>query len=435
MSVRLEEVIDQAKNHRKLIIADDYELTVQSAVSQVKKFRNGQEMFHSLDDNLWLNLRVLHQRRPGRASTYFKGGDSIQQLVDNAFESAKRANPDPWFRFPLWKSTREQTEPLLPALEGVESLHPQLRWTPDVVEEVFEDWQIETSLVRKTEKARLSYRKAAQGVHFSVQNHFGDQYFWLREERAYSRGIDFEERAECLGQLLNRSFKRKGGVFFSPTGRKDILMSPRAVAPLLKKMLQWFCADEVQGGRSPLIAHRGKMLFSPELTLIDQGNLPGGLFSAPFDLEGSVTQRTVLVERGLHRDFLYDCYAATKENRLSTGNFHRVGQEPRASLGPSNIYFAPDESASESGQGLTDGIWLEELEKVEALPSKPTEFIISGMGWLVEAGERVAPIWQIKMRIDLLRLFQQAVSVGNDLIFYGCVGSPSILFEKIPLEV
>ena len=45
--------------------------------------------------------------------------------------------------------------------------------------------------------------------------------------------------------------------------------------------------------------------------------------AAAFDMEGSPTQKTTLVERGILKSFIYDSYFGARENRLSTGNYIR----------------------------------------------------------------------------------------------------------------
>src|ERR1700677_4932645 len=93
----IESIVDDIRQHPKLVVADDYEVAVQRRLARSVTFRNGERVAVTRGDRLWVSLRVLHRKRPGRAATEFRGREAIQQLVESAFESALRSSVDPWF--------------------------------------------------------------------------------------------------------------------------------------------------------------------------------------------------------------------------------------------------------------------------------------------------------------------------------------------------
>jgi len=54
--------------------------------------------------------------------------------------------------------------------------------------------------------------------------------------------------------------------------------------------------------------------------LLDNGRLPGGLATRPFDDEGNPTSATRLIDEGVFQAVLYDQYTAHKDGVASTGN-------------------------------------------------------------------------------------------------------------------
>jgi len=76
------------------------------------------------------------------------------------------------------------------------------------------------------------------------------------------------------------------------------------------------------------------------VTVYDDGLMPGGLGSKPFDGEGLPTRKTAIVEQGILKNYLLDTYAARKLGLASTGNAARsVGEA--SSVGATNSTWRP----------------------------------------------------------------------------------------------
>jgi predicted Zn-dependent protease len=213
------------------------------------------------------------------------------------------------------------------------------------------------------------------------------------------------------------------------------LLSPAAVAAILSPMSPWFSAEEVQAGRSPLTDRRELPVFSKFIDLIDDGRHPLSPEASPFDLEGSATQETKLVAAGVLRDYLYDTYAATRENRLSTGNFLRAQDAAGPAIGASVLYVKPSAvRAATLRRAVSQGLFLQTITEVTAADRSPTSLQLRGNGWRVESGRCVEPLRDVVLTVDAIDLFARAVGVGDDLAFFNRFGAPSILFEDVPLS-
>lgn len=427
----LEEIIEEIRQHPRLIIADDFEITAQRTTCRARDFRNGDPIRDATDDRLWLGLRIWHRRQPGRAATEFRTREALHQLVDSAFESALRSSVDPWFRFPLWKKPAPEAPKTRETYE-YDSLFPKLNMIPDVFEESYETWELSTILHRKTEKFQLRHQREMHAARFAMLNQARGDQFWLHEDRALGRPL--REREDWLEALLMQSVALAEGAPFAAQGKSHVLMSPPVAAALLKKMEPWFHADLVWQGRSPLCARREAPLFAPVIGIQDHGNHPDGPNAAPFDMEGALTQQTTVVQEGRLRDLLHDAYTAAKDNRISTGNYRRPVEASVPGIHASQLFFAPSTyRPAELCRAMNDGLILQSLDVIEELASGDTAFRVKGAGWRVAGGRPVEPLRDVALSFDLFELFQRAVEIGNDLTFYGCCGAPSILFENIPL--
>jgi predicted Zn-dependent protease len=431
VSSLLEEIVDQIRHHSRLIIADDYEISIQRHQGQSRKYRNGEESVQSTEDRLWIGLRLAHRKAPGRSVTFSRSKAALDELVESAFHSARQSSPDPWFRFPLWKQIKAEPPKRLP-FAPLDSLFPKLKVVPDVLDEVYDQWEISTLLNRKSERFPLAHLARVEAAHFSVLNHEDDSFFWVKEDRALPRSM--EERPAWLAHCLQRSFRLKGSVADLSGNTGSLLMTPPVVAALVKTMLPWFYADRVHSGASPLHEARGTQIFSDAVNLIDDGSFSDAVETVPFDMEGSLPQVTQVVYQGVLKDLLFDVYAATRENRISTGNYLRPISSLEPKIGASTFYVKPsEEPASRLLSFMRNGVVVETVDAIEPIPATETEFTLKVSGWKAVRGEPAGALRELSFKIDLLQLFSRAVSVGNDLTFYGGVGSPSILFENVPL--
>ncbi len=429
----LDEIVEELRQHPRLVIADDYEISVQRLVTQSRDFRNGEQVRDSADDRLWIALRILHRRRPGRAVTEFRSREALGRLVDSAFESALRSSVDPWFRFPIWKPQRGALSQVAPKqLPAYDTLHPKLNIVPELFEESYEASDVQTLLHRKTERFQLRHERQAHAAHFAMLNRAGKDFFWVREDRAAGHALD--EREDWLEALLMQSVALTEGRPFDSAGTQLLMISPAVGAALLKRMAPWFHADYVQSGRSPLVTRRDKPLFSGAVNIVDNGNYPGAPNAAPFDMEGTLTQETPLVTQGILRGLLYDTYAATRENRLSTGNYLRPPGSPLPRIATSQIYFSPSTyRPADLCRAMGEGFILQSIDNLEPLPGSESEFSLLGSGWRVSGGQCVESVRGITLTFDIFEFFSRAVEIGNDLAFYGSCGAPSILLENIPI--
>jgi PmbA protein len=145
--------------------------------------------------------------------------------------------------------------------------------------------------------------------------------------------IDLERMAENASTFAIHS--SKGGKI--EAGRYDIVLSPLAVHQLLFHALYpAFSIENVMKGRSPLANRLNEEVFG-EISLIDDGRQDGLFMSSPFDDEGSPTQKTVLVESGILKNFLKDWKWSKEVSADPTGNGIRQERNSYPITLPTNI--------------------------------------------------------------------------------------------------
>lgn len=198
-------------------------------------------------------------------------------------------------------------------------------------------------------------------------------------------------------------------------------------------------SESVQKKKSMFAGRIGQTVLAPRLNVIDSGLMPGMLGSRPFDDEGVGTTAKTLIEHGELKGFLYNTYTARKEGVSSTGNAVRGGIKGMPTVGASNLFLdaaAPEYRASfDALVGRIDrGMIVTETMGMHTANPISGEFSVGVSGFWVENGRIIRPAKEAVISGTILDLFKGVVLVGDDLIFYGNIGAPSLLIEGIDIS-
>jgi PmbA protein len=212
------------------------------------------------------------------------------------------------------------------------------------------------------------------------------------------------------------------------TMRVPVIFERDAAAAVLGDVFAALSGANVAVGNSFLIDRIGERIGSHLVNLIDDGRLPRGLGSAPFDAEGTATRRTVVFEGGILRTFLYDTYYGRKLGAASTGNASSGG------IGPTNFFLAAGArtleeliAATERGVLVLDTIGFS-TESVSGNYSR------GARGMAIERGELAYPIDEFTISGKLPEMLAAIDAVANDLRFDGSITAPSFRVAEMTVS-
>ncbi|HAM38362.1 MAG TPA: hypothetical protein DCP53_03020 [Elusimicrobia bacterium] len=139
-----------------------------------------------------------------------------------------------------------------------------------------------------------------------------------------------------VSNLLNNAIS-------SPAGEMPIVISSSAGGTMIHEAIGHSLeADAVQKGISPVYLGKiGKKVASEKITVMDNATLEGFRGSYKYDDEGTPGQKTILVENGILKNYLYDLFTSKKDNVKSTGNGRRESYHHKPIPRMSNTYIAP----------------------------------------------------------------------------------------------
>ncbi len=222
------------------------------------------------------------------------------------------------------------------------------------------------------------------------------------------------------------------------SGTYPVLFSPGALIYLLMPVLACLDGKAVVRGLSPWKDRLGEEVLSPKLTLVDDGLMPYGPGTAPFDDEGTPAQRTVLVREGVIDAFLTDLNTAAALGTSSTGNAVREGIGSPPIPRPANPVLTP--GSRESQDILSDielGLYVKDL--MGAWAGNPYSGEVSGnisLGYLVRKGK---PVGRVKNAMLSLNVFEalkhQLLELSSDRDWSMQAFVPHALIDGVSVSV
>ena len=199
-------------------------------------------------------------------------------------------------------------------------------------------------------------------------------------------------------------------------------------------------ALNVQENRSVYKDKIGKQVAKENISAVDDGTLADGFGTTKIDDEGFPKQKTPVIEKGILDNFLYDNYAARRENRESTGNASRqrffgpAAYANQPTIRPSNLILIPDKGNLEDlVKEIKDGV----LVKGSLIGAGHSNVVTGDFSvtaenaFKIERGEVAHPLKPCTVAGNLYNALNSVVAIGSDMKGVLNVMCPSIVIDEI----
>ncbi len=392
-------------------------------------------------------VRVIRDKRLG--FSYSTDPHEINNVAERAIEASKYTEPDDYLELPMQSNTLPHVEIFDDNIASL-SEDDAIRHTLLIEESAFK----EDKRIKKIRKASGSFSTGDTyivnshgiNVHYqatacsaqimAIAEEGGEsQMGWDYEGSRFLKNVSFEQVGR---NAARRTVQLLGARKISPV-KGFVLLDNSVAGEFLGILSTALYSESVQKKKSMLAGKTGQRVLCDKLNIIDSGLLDGRLGSKPADAEGTATCRKALIEKGVLNGFLYNTYTAKKDGVKSTGNAVRGGFTGMPSVGPTNLYIEPvskeHKADLETIIKTTDkGLYVIETMGMHTANPISGEFSVGASGLWIENGEVKYPVKEAVISGAVLDLFKNVVMVGDDLRFYGNIGSPSLLIEGIDIS-
>lgn len=171
-------------------------------------------------------------------------------------------------------------------------------------------------------------------------------------------------------------------------------------------------ASFVSKGESIYAGKRGERIASELVSAYDDGTIPGAWGTLTVDDEGTPTQKNLLIENGILKNYLVDRLTGKRMGLETTGSSRRQSYKYAPTSRMNNTYIAPGKSTLDEMIAATDyGLYAKKLGggSVDVVTG---EFNFSVLeGYLVENGKIVRPVrgasligkgYEVLQKIDMV---------------------------------
>lgn len=253
--------------------------------------------------------------------------------------------------------------------------------------------------------------------------------YWSDTKRFLSE-LDSPEQ---VGREAARRAARMLGARKVPTQAVPVIFDPTVAASFVANVVAAANGDAVFKGSSFLARSLGKRIGPSFLTIVDDGLLPRGLATSPFDGEGVATQRTTIVEAGVLTSFLYDTFTARKARARSTGNAAR-SYRSLPGIGTHNLYLEPStRSPADIVREVPAGLYVASMLGHGA-NIVTGEYSRGANGLWIERGELAYPVQEVTVAGTLSQMLAGIDAIGDDLTFRGATGAPTVRFAELTVS-
>jgi PmbA protein len=183
---------------------------------------------------------------------------------------------------------------------------------------------------------------------------------------------------------------------------------------------------------SYLLDREGTQVASALVDVIDDPEIPQGPGSRPYDGEGLRSRRNVVIEAGILKTFLLDCYSARKLGRRSTGSGARSGGAVSAST--TNFVLQKGKTSRDEIIASTrTGLYVTELMGF-GFNAITGDFSRGAAGFWIDQGKLAFPVSEVTISSNLDTMLKNIDAVGDDLELKSSTASPTLRVSSMTIS-
>ena len=205
----------------------------------------------------------------------------------------------------------------------------------------------------------------------------------------------------------------------APMGKMTVVLSSEAGGTMIHEAIgHGLEADLAQQGLSVYSKKLGERVASPLITVVDDPTLPQRRGSYAFDDEGIPSRKTVLVEEGILKSYLYDRLTALKDGVESTGNGRRESYQHKPIPRMSNTLILPGTTKPEEIiRSVEKGLFVKKMGGGQVNTVNGDFVFEVNEGYLIEKGSVAEPVRGAILTGNGPQILKEIDRVGDDLGF------------------
>jgi TldD protein len=424
----LREALREGGEFLDLFFEQTYSVVIICEENRIEKVISGLDM--------GVGLRLLFGRKTFYGFTTEISKDSLFDLARRISRSAKEGGGEKVIDLPRSPRLALSSRPISKSFYPIQK-HPERVSMEEKVSVVKRANEVARRLDPHVQQVKVLYRDVNQklsisdsegiliegeraGTVFSVQvvSAKGDVVQTGYEPVGGTMGFELfdlhppEEVAEVATKrsLLMLSARK------APMGRMAVVLSSEAGGTMIHEAIgHGLEADLAQQGLSVYSKKIGEKVGSSLITVVDDPTLPQKRGSYAFDDEGVASRRTILVEGGILRGYLYDRLTALEDGVKSSGNGRRESYQHKPIPRMSNTMILPGKMRPEEiVHSVEKGLFVKKMGGGQVNTVNGDFIFEINEGYLIEKGSVGEPVRGAVLIGNGPQVLKDIDMVGND---------------------
>jgi len=254
--------------------------------------------------------------------------------------------------------------------------------------------------------------------------------------RAWNYQSTAEEVAESAGKMLYADYVESGTYPIIMANKFGGVIFHEACGHLLE-------TTQIERNTTPFADKKGEKIAHESLTAWDEGLSPTAFGTIDMDDEGMPAQRTLLIEKGILKNFIADRAGSIRTGHPRTGSGRRQSYNSAAASRMRNTYIAPGEYSNEDlFSSIDKGIYCKKMGGGSVGATGQFNFAVDE-AYLIENGKITKPLKGATLIGEATEIMNKISMCSNDLglaagfcgsvsgSIYVTVGQPHIKVDSI----
>lgn len=390
-----------------------------------------------------LGLMVFKEKKLGFSYTSDFSDESIEEFAKRTVQLSLVADPKPWNGLPDFKKGKIKdfdlydssiaeipNEKKIKIAKEVEKI--ALAYDKRITKSeggYFGDSERETILVNSK---GISYSSKRTGIYFGAYVVAGEgsemQSGGWSSSKKHFKDLD---TIENVAKEAGKRAVEKLGAKPVPTQKAPVVFDRYAAGAFWAGILFAMNGDSVYKKTTFLTEHLDKHIASELITIIDDPTIPRHVASLPFDGEGNITRKNVLIDKGILKMFIYDTITARKAGVKVNTIASRYGYRSPASARFLNVVVKNGNVDREKIiSGIKNGFYVKGLRGIGT--DIPTgNYSCGSSGFWIKDGEIAFPVDGVTLGGNVLDMLKNIEVLANDIDLRGSLNSPSFKITEM----
>ncbi|BBC23200.1 TldD/PmbA family protein [Pseudanabaena sp. ABRG5-3] len=384
-------------------------------------------------DSEGVGLRIWKDSRVGLAIAY--GAVEAKDLVEQAIALSALNEPEEIL-------LRNSTITDYPKLCGQEvSVEQMVDWGKSAITQVLNrypeaicgaEWECgrETVRILNSKGLDCGYTDITVDGSLSAELTRGDDFLNVWYGQSERGNVNPEVIAQKVLQYLDWSKKNAK----APSGKVSVIFTGKAADLLWGVVAIAMSGRQVQQKATPWLDKIGKPVISDIFTVSQHPDF--GVYSAPFDDEGTPTQEVTWIDHGILQGFYGDMRTCKDLGIAATGNGFRGDLGNYPSPGLFNLAIAARETIQgdvlELAATLKNGLIVDQVLGDDTDLSGDFSVNVD-LGYRVKNGKIVGRVKDTMLSGNVYALLNQVTTVASDRQWHGSLYVPAMIVEGISI--